>query len=327
MNRFLAIAAGVAVTITAAVRGAEKPYELKPDNQLEVNSILASVNGEPISLWDVLPATRQQEYQAYAAYSGDRLYEAIRQIRRKTVDDLIDRKLLIADYREKPFELSKQEIEAELDNIAERMGYRARSEFIREAREAGSSLEKIRRNVEESLIVQLMLFRRVHVAENVTPKEVYEYYKAHSEEFVKPETIELGLLLLSPDRPDLEAAAETVGKKLAADPESFAALAREYSSGPDAGNGGNLGQIERRRLRPEFAAAMPSPEKGKVYGPIRTGDGVSFLKVLNHNPAEQREFRKLTPEIRRRIEQEKREKIREEYIKQLRQNAIIRYFF
>ena len=48
----------------ATLCGAEQPYELKPDNQLEVNSVLASVNGEPISLWDVLPATRQQEYQA-----------------------------------------------------------------------------------------------------------------------------------------------------------------------------------------------------------------------------------------------------------------------
>ena len=64
-----------------------------------------------------------------------------------------------------------------------------------------------------------------------------------------------------------------------------------------------------------------------VCGPIRTGDGVCFLKVLNHYPAERREFRKLTPEIRRRIEQDKREKIRDEYVKQLRQNAIIRYFF
>ena len=327
MNRFRAIVAGTAVMAAATLCGAEQPYELKPDNQLEVNSVLASVNGEPISLWDVLPATRQQEYQAYAAYSGDRLYEVIRQIRRKTVDDLIDRKLLIADYRDKPFEISNQEIEAELDNIAERMGYRARSEFIREAREAGSSLEKIRKNVEESLIVQLMIFRRIHVAENVTPKEIYEYYKAHSEEFVKPETIELGLLLLSPDRKDLEAVTAEISKKLAADPENFAALARQYSSGPDAENGGNLGLIERRRLRPEFAAAIPSPEKGKVCGPIRTGDGVSFLKVLNHNPAERREFRKLTPEIRRRIEQDKREKIREEDVKQLRQNAIIRYFF
>ena len=70
-------------------------YELRPDSKLQINSVLASVNGEPVSLEDILPATRQQEYQAYAAYSGDRLYEAIRSIRRKAVDDLINRKLLI----------------------------------------------------------------------------------------------------------------------------------------------------------------------------------------------------------------------------------------
>lgn len=48
-------------------------YELRPDDELQINSVLASVNGEPVSLEDILPATRQQEYQAYAAYSGDRL--------------------------------------------------------------------------------------------------------------------------------------------------------------------------------------------------------------------------------------------------------------
>ena len=36
----------------------------------EVNSILASVNGEAVSLMDVLPLTREQEYVAYASRSG-----------------------------------------------------------------------------------------------------------------------------------------------------------------------------------------------------------------------------------------------------------------
>ena len=113
--------------VCSALSVSAADYELRPDDKLQINSVLASVNGDPVSLEDILPATRQQEYQAYAAYSGDRLYEAIRSIRRKAVDDLIDRKLVIADYRRQPFEIPNQQIEEELDNVAERMGYRSRS--------------------------------------------------------------------------------------------------------------------------------------------------------------------------------------------------------
>lgn len=328
IKQFQAIVTGAAVIAGLTIYAADLPYKLKPNNQLEVNSVLASVNGEPISLWDVLPATRQQEYQAYAAYSGNRLYEAIRQIRQKMVDNLIDRKLILADYRNMTFKISDQDIETELDNIAEQMGYNSRNEFISNARKNGSSLEEIRKNVTDKLIVQLMIFHKTQMAENVTPKEIYEYYQTHSEEFTKPETIELGLLLLTPDRSDLETVIAKISQELDKDPESFTALTKQYSSGPEADNGGNLGLIERNRLRPEFAKAISSSEqKGQVYGPIRTEDGIFFLKILNLNPAESGKLQQLMPEIRNRLEQERKDKVKEEYIKQLRRNAIIRYFF
>ncbi len=326
MNRFSILVIGI-VAISFRLGSTEPLYDLKPDNQLEVNSVLASVNGEPISLWDILPATRQQEFQAYAAYSGEQLYEEIRLIRHKAVDDLIDQKLMIMDYHDKPFEISKQEIEVELDNIAERMGYRARREFIQEAQKAGSSIDKIRKNVEERLIAQLMLIRQVHIEENITPKEIYEHYQAHKGEFIVPEAVELGIILLAPERGNPETIASEISSKLAVSPDSFADLALRYSSGPDAGGGGNLGLIECRHLRPEFAVALVEPMKGKIYGPIKTADGISFLKVLDYRPEEQRELRQMIPEIRNHIEMDRREKIKSSYTSQLRQNAIIRYFF
>lgn len=302
-------------------------YELRPDDELQINSVLASVNGEPVSLEDILPATRQQEYQAYAAYSGDRLYEAIRSIRLKAVNDLIDRKLVIADYRRQPFEIPNQQIEEELDNVAERMGYRSRAEFIRQARQAGSSIEKLRSEVEENMIVQLMIYRRYQIEQDITPREVYEYYQKHRQEFVRPESLELGMILLPKDSPELEVTAERIAEALKADSGRFAELARLYSAGPGAEKGGSLGRIERRRLRPEFAAAMPELMPGRVYGPVRTGEGIFFLKVIAHFSEEQSDFRRLAAEIRTRMREEFREKSRARYLEELRKDAILRYFF
>ena len=63
----------------------------------ELNSILASVNGSPVSLQDILPMTRAEEYRAFSTRSGDSLKKRILEIRREAVDELIDRKLILED--------------------------------------------------------------------------------------------------------------------------------------------------------------------------------------------------------------------------------------
>ena len=114
---------------------------------------------------------------------------------------------------------------------------------------------------------------------------------------------------------------------MTANPERFSELAARYSAGPAADSGGSLGEIERRRLRPEFAAAMPVPEVGKIYGPIQTVDGVSFLRVVAHQPEKRSDFAELGPQIRSRLEREEFDKIRRSYLDELRKKAVIRLFF
>ncbi len=295
--------------------------------QMQVNSILASVNGEPVSLVDILGSTRSSEFQAYAIYSGKRLEEEIRKIRMKAVDDQIDRILVLEAYRENPFDLPQRNIEEELDNIAERMGVRSRSEFTRKLRESGTTIEELRREIEESMIVQIMIYDRVRVESNVTPREVYEYFQAHRGEFVSPEKIELAMIMLDPKDPDLERKTKEISEQLAASPESFPELAKAHTVGPDPQSGGNLGEIECRRLRTEFAAAIDSFDAGRVYGPIRTPEGVVFLRILSHTPEKKGNFRELSAEIRERIETSRHDEIRQAYLNRLRAKAIIRYFF
>ena len=146
---------------------------LKPKQEPpQVNAILASVNGVPISLMDILNTTRNSEYQAYAVFSGKRLEEEIRKIRLKAVNDRIDKLLVLEEFRENPFPIPNQAVEEELDNIAERMGVRSRSEFTRRLRQSGTTIEDLRKEVEEYIILQMMIFDRIRVESNITPREV-----------------------------------------------------------------------------------------------------------------------------------------------------------
>lgn len=324
--RRLFLTAILLLSISAPAEPLAGPAKSAPP---EINSILASVNGVPISLVDILGTTRDSEFRAFAVFSGKRLEEEIRNIRKKAVDERIDKLLVLEAYRkeENPPPIPVQAIEEELDRIAERMGVRSRSEFIRKLRASGTTVEEVRKEIEEYIILNMMIYDRIRIESNITPKEVYDYYQAHKEEFVRPETIDLGMIMLKLSDPELEAKTAAVSAALAASPDSFAELARKFSTGPGAENGGDLGVIERKRLRAEFAAAMPEITAGRVYGPVRTTDGVSFLRILAHTPEVKGDFRALSPEIRRRIDREEREKIRNGYLAKLRSEAIIRYFF
>lgn len=292
-----------------------------------LNSVLASVNGEPISLEDVLPLTRAAEYQAAAAYSGGQLNKAVYEIRKRAVESLIDRKLIVADYKKQEFVLPSRDIEAELDAVAERMGYRSRSEFIRKLRENGSSIDEIRREVEERIICQLMLYRAYQTAAFITPRDVHEYYTSHREEFASPESIELAMLSINPGQDTADQKISEIQAALDKNPDRFAELVKRHSTGPAAERGGDLGTIELKRLRPEFAAAIVKPETGRVYGPIKTPEGLIWLRINAYHPSKDADFTSLEPQIRQRLEAVVRAESAKRYTDRLREGAIIRYFF
>ena len=292
-----------------------------------LNAVLATVNGEPISLGDVLPLTQAKEYQAAAAYSGEALEREVCKLRLEAVDDLIDKKLILADYASKSFVVPERDVDAAMDEASVQMGYRSRSELAKKLRESGSSLEEFRQRVREQLIVQVMLLREYHASNFITPEDMHRYYTEHREEFSKPELIELAMLQLSTKHPDLENTVREISERLAADPEVFTELVRRFSSGPGRAEGGNLGGIERKRLRVEFAAALGDrPAPGSIHGPLRTEDGIFWIKVISSRPAEVIPFERSGTEIRRRMEAELRRKCRIRYCTQLRRGAIIRYF-
>lgn len=289
----------------------------------EMNSILASVNGEAISLQDVLLLCRNQEFQAYAAFEGKRLEEEIRSIRKKTVDEIIDRKLIIADYYKQPHRIQNSFIEQELDQSAFRMGCRSRNEMYRKLTATGIDFNKFRKDLEERMIYFYMLQRQGAIAGEATPQEIYEYFESHRKELSGVETYELAMLKIENSRKDFKVAVAEAAI-LATQPQRFNELVQRYTKDS---RDGRIGAIEPGKLRIEFASALKVPVPGKVYGPIELDDGVAWLKLLKHNKAVNASFAKVQKQIKQTIENDRRKKAIDIYTKTLRRDAILEYFF
>lgn len=263
------------------------PYKLKKPKGPQVDSILASVNGEPISLLDVIYESSYSESRLYAVYSSKEIFGEIQKLRKKMLDDIIDRKLILLEYKAtRPFKVPRQYVENLIDELAMNFGCSNRSELIEKAKEAGTTIEELRKKARTKVITQIMISNYIYTVVNITPREIFEYYKKNIKEFSTDPQVRLQLLLIGKKHKD----SERIKKELTeafkkADKNIFTGMVRLYSSGPGAMRGGDLGWIECSELRPEFADEVKGKKVGTIIGPIETDEGTYFLRINDRKGA------------------------------------------
>ena len=289
-------------------------------------SVLASVDGQIITLGDVLSESSGSEALA-GVYAADQLSSEILKLRKETVDRLIDRKLLVAEFKRLNLVIPGKYVESMLDDIAENMGCKSRSELAGKLRLLNSSVEELREKAAERLMAEMVIGREFYAVNNPTPEDLNKYFEAHKDEFDKPERLSLALLLLPENTPT--DTVDELQKKLQQDSRSFPELVKAFSCGPQREKGGDVGFIARRNLRSEFALVIPDgPVKaGQVYGPVKTPEGRYFIKITAVEPGVEAVFADFREFIQTKLENETRERALADLYKRLRGRAEIRYYF
>ena len=288
----------------------------------EVDSVLAAVNGEPVTLGEILPAVRDREFQLRNAFSGKKLENEVLKVRCKAIEEIINRKLIVSDFHSKNLILPPQEVENEIDRWGRHIGCPSRRELEERVRKSGIPFEKIRKQITERMIVQIMRRREFTMVNSITPADLYERFKKEEKNLSSPGKVELALLKTAVD--DRESA-EKIGKVLAEDPNSWQEFATKFAITP--GTDGNIGSVDLDKLRAEFAKNMKDIAPGRIYSGIKTADGIYFIKVIKYVAPEKAEFGKHVEKIRNVMENELYRKSSEEYAARLRDKAVIEYFF
>ncbi|MBU8901491.1 MAG: peptidylprolyl isomerase [Victivallales bacterium] len=308
---------------------APPPYKLKKPEGPQVDSILASVNGEPISLTDVIYESSYNEARLYAVYSSKNIFNEIQKLRKKILDDIIDRKLILLEYKATmPFQVPRQYVENLIDELAMNFGCSNRSELREKAKDAGTSIEELRKKARTKVITQIMISSYIYTVVNLTPREIHEYYEKNVKIFSTDSQVRLQLLLIGQKHKDHQRIKQELQEAFKkADKKIFTGMVRLYSSGPGAMRGGDLGWIECSELRAEFATETKDKKIGEIIGPIETDEGTYFIRINDRKKATKADFIKMLPQIKQKIEAKRRKKAYDAYIAKLRKKSIIRYFF
>ncbi len=146
---------------------------------------------------------------------------------------------------------------------------------------------------------------------SVNEDDVKSYYNEHKKEFEKEKQIHARHILfrLAKDAPKEQV--EKVRKEaekvlaLARQGKDFAKLAKQYSQGPSAKNGGDLGFFTRKQMVPAFADAAFALKPGQISDLVRTSFGFHIIKVEQIREAKTTSFEDAKKEIELKLKREK----------------------
>jgi peptidyl-prolyl cis-trans isomerase C len=269
---------------------------------------VALVNGEPIPA----EALGRELRQIRAGAEGEAVSEPLR---RRVLDDLVDRALLLQQARARSIAVGQE--------LVERAFLRVRGEYPGThfddllARERLSQAE-LKGRLKDQLTVERLFNDEVFPRVQVPAAEVDKWYAEHAAEFQEPERVRvLQVVVSSRD----EAAA--LRDKLRRDPSKFAEVARASSIGPEGKNGGELGWIGRGSGFPEvFDVCFALPLNG-VSDVVPSPYGFHVFRVIERKGASRRTLEAARGEIAERLLRDRRARAQEEYLAALRSRATI----
>lgn len=326
-NRSFYWISSLALSALALLAPAESRAQSKP---VVVEEIIARVNNQIITMSDYQKAAAglQQEVEHDCENCTQQQIESEVADRRKNLlRDMIDQQLLIE--RAKDMDVSVEtELVKRLDDVRKQNNLATMEDLEKAVEGQGMVWEDYKNQLRNSMLTQEVIRREVGGRLDIGSDEVKKYYEAHKQEYNRPEQVALAEIFLgtenkTPEEIDaVRTRAEDLHSRLVKG-EDFVTLAKRYSQGSTAQDGGDLGAFERGQLAKQLEDAVFPLDKGQFTDVIQTKTGFEILKVLDHYQAGLQPLDKVEGEITNVLYRQKMEPAMRTYLAQLREESYV----
>jgi peptidyl-prolyl cis-trans isomerase SurA len=289
--------------------------------------------------------------------NADKLYA---EREKDVLRDLVDQQLLLEKGKDLGI-TGDTELIKRLDGMRKDMKLDTMEELEKAATAQGISYEDFKQNLRNQIITQKVIGEEVGSHLSIPKEEEQQFYNEHKSELEQPESIKLSEILIAPQKPAAdksgngtpatgsddakaqdagsdsakqaaetaalaaaEAKANDVLKQIRAG-ASFEDIAKKFSDGPSAAQGGDLGAFKRGTLAKELEDRTFAMKSGDVSDVIRTKQGYVILKVTNHQVAGIPAMKDVEPKIMDALYYQKLQPALRAYLTKLREDAYIDY--
>lgn len=295
-----------------------------------VEEIIARVNDQIITSSDYNRALAELEQED--RQRGETMQQ-ISEDRQNLLRNLIDQQLWLSKGKELGI-TGDTELVKKLDEIRKQYNMASIDDLEKAAQEQGVSFDDFKQNIRNQIITQEVMRQEVGEKIQFTPGEARAYYEQHLQDYQQPESVRLSEILISTgpadasgnDDPAKVAAAKAKADDIEARLHSggdFAQLARSFSDGPTAAQGGDLGQFRRGALAKVLEDATFVLKSGEWTAPIRTKQGWVILKVTQHTQGGPQPFNDVQDQVDEALYMSRMEPAIRQYLTTMRDQAFI----
>ncbi len=327
-----------------------------------VEEIITRVNNQIITRSEFERSKDQlkDEVKQQAPKDPDKIY-ADRE--KDVLRDLVDQQLLLDKAKDLGI-TGDTDLIKQLDKMRKDMKLDSLEELEKEATKQGVSWEDFKQNMRNQILTQKVIGEEVSGHLSVSKEEEQKFYDDHKNEMEQPEYIRLSEILVAPKAvtPPPAPAAAPGTPPAASDPNAppaaaqpvvdeaanaaalsaaeakandllqqihagatFEDIAKRYSDGPSAADGGALGTFERGKLAKSIEDETFAMKAGDITGVVHTKQGYVILKVVDHQMAGIPPMKDVLPKIQDALYYQKLQPALRAYLTKLREEAYIKY--
>lgn len=268
----------------------------------------------------------------------------------KVSKELIIKALLDKEIEEKGIKVSDEDIKNEMKSIIDKVG--SKEELARMLKQRNISNDDFNNDLKTQIRMKKLIDSIQKVS--ISDADTLKYYKQNPDKFKTDEQVRASHILVSFNTLDIirglkaknknlsatdmntelekiesvqKAKAEEILKKVNADPDSFAKIAKEESDDKaSAERGGELGFFSKDAMVPEFSKAAFAMKPNTISDKlVQSSYGFHIIKVTDRMEAGVTPYAKIKDEIKFYLETEAQMKVLKNFTDGLLKNAKIEY--
>jgi peptidyl-prolyl cis-trans isomerase SurA len=318
------------IVVFAALILVVPPQSCAQSKGVVIEEIVARVNNDAITLSDVQKADQALHEEIAHDCQGcpqEKMEEIYKDKQKDLLRDLIDQALLVERAKDLGISVETDVIKR-LDEIRKQNNLGSMEELEKAVESQGLGWEDFKTQIRNTLLTQEVIRREVGSHINIPTDAVKKYYDEHQKDFNRPEQVVLSEIFLSTEgkspeeMSSVEKKAEDLRNRVTKG-EDFNEIAKHFSEGSTAKDGGELGTFEHGQLSKQLEDIVFKLDKGQMTDVIQTKTGFEVLRVEAHYEAGLQPLEKVENEIMNRIYAQKMQPTMREYLGQLREQSYV----
>ena len=218
----------------------------------------------------------------------------------KVLDQLIEKKLVEQAANKAGITVSEKEIDNAIEDVKKQNNI-SQQELLSTLARSGLTFKEYREQLKDQIRQVKFTNKEFRSNVKISHEDVETYYRQNQDKFTGPLMHKLRIIsLLATDQgkgTDTEEKAKQVLSMIRRG-EDFAKLAKEYSHGPDAQEGGDLGYVKAGEMDKAIEKVAAGLKIGEISDIIMTSTGFHIIQVIDRKKGEPQSLTAVEDEIR-----------------------------